>query len=95
LAFVGQDDDGYALDANEDLLTLQADPAVQIVLNGHTHRRLVRHLAELTIVNAGTLHRGREPGAVLLDLASADVSWLDLRASGPVETAHIGSLRGR
>jgi predicted phosphodiesterase len=92
LASLGPDDDGYALETNDDLHALQADPEVQIVLNGHTHRRMVRHLAGLTVVNAGTLRADREPGVVLLNVASGDVTWLDLGAGGAPEVAHLGSL---
>jgi predicted phosphodiesterase len=65
---------------------------VQIVLDGHTHQRMVRSFAGLTVVNAGTLSRRHEPGAVLVDLPSGDVSWLDLCPGRRTEQARLGSL---
>lgn len=63
--------------APAELTALQADPRLKLVLNGHTHRRMVRHFEGLTIVNAGTLHPHHDPGVVLIDLAEGEISWLD------------------
>jgi predicted phosphodiesterase len=79
MASVRPDDYGYALEVKAELHDLMADPDVSIVFNGHTHRRIVRHFRGLTIVNAGTLHRNHEPGFVVVDQDSGDVSWLSLR----------------
>ncbi|MFO0555874.1 MAG: metallophosphoesterase family protein [Polyangiaceae bacterium] len=61
-----------------ELFELQTDSALRLVLNGHSHRRMVRQVGALTIVNAGTLHREHEPGCVLIDFEDRTVIWLDL-----------------
>ena len=38
------------------------------IVGGHTHQRMVRRIGELTIINAGTLHRGQRPCCVVIDL---------------------------
>jgi predicted phosphodiesterase len=92
MAFVGADDGVRSLEDNAERSALQADPEVQIVLNGHTHQRMVRSFPGLTVVNAGTISRRNEQGAVLVDLASGDVSWLDLRPGQRTAQVSLGSL---
>jgi predicted phosphodiesterase len=92
MAFVGAEDSGASLAENEALRALQADAEVQIVFNGHTHQRMVRHFAGLTVVNAGTISRRNEQGAVLVDLASGEVTWLALQPGRPTEVTRLGSI---
>ncbi len=58
------DEQGYALSVNDELHRLARDETVDIVINGHSHRPMVRHFDGLTIVNAGTLLH-RHPSAPL------------------------------
>jgi predicted phosphodiesterase len=37
------------------------------ILNGHSHRRMVRHFGRATVINAGTLLRSHEPCFLELD----------------------------
>lgn len=91
MASVAPDDVGYAIEVNANLQDLKAEPKVRLVFNGHTHRRMVRHFAGLTIVNAGTLYRHHDPGFVLVDFDTGDVSWVSLsRAAADLEP--LGSL---
>src|SRR5882672_3313764 len=71
---VAPDDHGYALDSNDELQKLMADPKIRFVVNGHSHRVMVRHFpadpgkspaGELTILNAGTLKADHDPGFLL------------------------------
>src|SRR5688572_9745530 len=71
---VTPDDYGYALESNLELQRL-IDARVPIVLNGHTHRPMVRQFGETTIVNAGTLFRKDEPGYVVVDFGIGAVHW--------------------
>jgi predicted phosphodiesterase len=89
MAFVGAEDSG---EDNEALRELEADPAIQLVLNGHTHKPMVRRFAGLTVVNAGTISRRNEQGAVLVDLASGEVTWLALPPGRPTEVTPLGSV---
>jgi predicted phosphodiesterase len=55
MAKVGPDDFGYALETNDDLQNLLRNGYFRWVVNGHSHRRMVRAFPGLTIINAGTL----------------------------------------
>jgi predicted phosphodiesterase len=80
------------LAADAELLALLACSELRLVLNGHTHQRMVRQVNHLTIVNAGTLHPEQSPGAILLDLELGNVLWLDLGAPGSSAPALLGNL---
>jgi predicted phosphodiesterase len=67
MASVGPDDHGYALSVNLELERLRASGRHRFVVNGHTHRRMVRSFGDLTIVNAGTLESDHDPGFVVID----------------------------
>lgn len=55
MARVGPEDAGYAIEANEDLQRLIAGDTYRWVLNGHSHRPMVRRFGRLTVINAGSL----------------------------------------
>jgi predicted phosphodiesterase len=92
MASVLPDDFGYALEVKGELHDLIADPGVQIVLNGHTHRRMVRHFQGVTIINAGSLVFSQEPGIVLIDPQSGNVSWLSLQEAERNATSVLGAI---
>ena len=71
MAKVGPDDFGYALESNDDLQSLVRIGAYRWVLNGHSHRRMVRPFGRVTIINAGTLKRDRSPCCLELDFETA------------------------
>jgi putative phosphoesterase len=64
---VKPDDVGYALDSNVALQRLLASDEHRIVIAGHTHQPMLRRVGQLTLVNAGTLHREFQPCVGLLD----------------------------
>ena len=55
------DDYGYALQVIDELNTLINNREYRFVVNGHTHRRMVRQFEDLTVINAGTLYAAHEP----------------------------------
>jgi predicted phosphodiesterase len=71
MAKVGPDDFGYALDANDDLQNLLRFGGYRWILNGHSHRRMVREFNGVTLINAGTLMRRQEPCFLELDFENA------------------------
>lgn len=76
MAQVGPDDEGYALVTNDDFRALVRDPRFQLVVNGHTHKPMVRHFEGLTIVNAGTLRRdAASPGFGLIDFEANTIEF--------------------
>jgi predicted phosphodiesterase len=74
MAKVTPDDYGYALESNDELQKLIADPRIRFVVNGHSHRAMVRHFPELTVINAGTLKADNDPCSLLIDFDAGEVS---------------------
>ncbi|HMY14725.1 MAG TPA: metallophosphoesterase family protein [Polyangium sp.] len=51
--------------------------SAKFVLNGHSHKRMVRHVEDRIFINAGTLFRDHEPSFGLVDFAAGYVTtWL-------------------
>jgi len=76
MARVAGDDFGYALEANAELLEL-FDSDYELMIGGHTHRRMVRAFDELLVINAGTLFRAHEPCCATVDFAKCFVQFHD------------------
>ena len=68
---VGPDDFGYALETNDELQKVLRDPRIRMLVCGHTHRRMVRRVGPLTIINAGTLRRDEGPGFGIVDVGDS------------------------
>ena len=83
MAQVRPDDVGPALDHNTALQVLLEDRDVDIVVNGHSHRRMLRRVGRLVILNAGTLHRAYPGGFVVADLGAGQVDLYDFDDDGP------------
>jgi predicted phosphodiesterase len=64
---------GYALENLDPLWALIRGGRYRWLIGGHTHRPMVRTIEGLTIVNAGTLVSGQEPGFVIADFATGEV----------------------
>jgi putative phosphoesterase len=77
-----EDDFGYALETNDPLQDLLASQQYSFVVNGHTHRRMVRRFARLTVINAGTLFRENDPCFAVVDFAAGRVEFHDVRPDG-------------
>ena len=52
--------EGYDITANTDLQQLISERRYRFVLNGHTHKPMLRTFGPLSIINAGTLLRAAE-----------------------------------
>lgn len=55
-----------------------ADAGYTLVVAGHTHRRMVRRVGGVALVNAGTLFRRGRAGCVVLDLDAPRARFFDL-----------------
>jgi predicted phosphodiesterase len=91
---VTPDDFGYAIEANADLQRLVREGTYRWVLNGHTHRRMVRHFGGLTLINAGTLARDFDPCFLELDFAAALARVFLFRPDGQIVAGEELSLAG-
>ncbi len=67
MAKVTPDDYGYALEANMDLQGILDEDKYRYIVNGHTHKPMVRRFGRVTIINAGTLRRDQSPGFLIVD----------------------------
>ncbi len=70
-----------------ELCALLGESRYAFLLNGHTHRPMLRRFPRadagtLTVLNAGTLHRDYRPVCSVLDLAAGSVQFFDVSAAG-------------
>ena len=79
-------DHGPAITQNQALQALLREGKYRLLLAGHTHRRMVRSIDGLTVVNAGTLLQRREPCCVLLDFEAREARFFDYGAGGATVT---------
>jgi predicted phosphodiesterase len=85
MAKVGPDDTGYALESNVDLQRLIHEARYCLVVNGHTHRAMLRRFATLMILNAGTLKRDDDPCFLRVDLGGRTATILGFADEGTIE----------
>ncbi len=64
----------YSLQSNTRLNAVR-ERGYRVLVNGHSHERLVVRAGGLVIVNAGTLSHPDDPGFVLLDFAGNVLQW--------------------
>jgi len=81
MASVRPDDDCEALLANAAFVRLHRARAARFVVNGHSHRPMLRTIDGLTILNAGTLHPKHRPVCSVADFVEGEVQVYDLRGS--------------
>jgi predicted phosphodiesterase len=80
MASVRPDDDGIALHNNTALWRLIRSGAARFVVNGHSHRPMLRTIDGLTILNAGTLHPKHRPVCSIADFEAGSVQVYDVDA---------------
>jgi putative phosphoesterase len=82
MACVKPDHLRHDLERNDALKRVLASKRCDFMLNGHTHRAMVRRVRHLTIINAGTLHRNDERRALILDFVNKSTTFFDVRPTG-------------
>lgn len=80
MASVRPDDDSEALLSNAPLQHLLSVSPARIVINGHSHRPMLRTISSLTILNVGTLHPKHRPVCSIADFEAGEVQVFDLRS---------------
>lgn len=86
-------DEGYALESNEDLQNLVDRAEFRLVVNGHTHSRMVRRFGRrFWIINAGTLKGESEPGFGIVDLPSRTVTWFQFGSDESIREVRMDSI---
>jgi len=81
MASVRPDDDCEALLANAAFVKLHRARGARYVVNGHSHRPMLRTIDGLTILNAGTLHPKHRPICSVADFDQGEVQVYDLRGN--------------
>ena len=89
MAKVGPDDFGYALEANDDLQNLLRNRYFRWVINGHSHRRMVRPFPGMTIINGGTLESNHSPCFLEVDFAREVVLVFEFSVDGSIASDPI------
>jgi predicted phosphodiesterase len=64
------------------------------LVNGHSHKPMVRRFGALTVINAGTLHRRYEPSFTIADLEARSVSRYAIALDGAITLAGIDEISG-
>lgn len=94
MSAVRPDDHGLVLETNEELQRLLREPALRLVVCGHSHRRMARRIGALTIINAGTLCRDENPGFGIVDLGDrAEVTFFEHVPGGDIAAVDVVPLR--
>ncbi len=92
MAYVNPDDFGYAIESNDDLQGIIRNRRFSVMVNGHSHKKMVRKLGTLNIINAGTLKKYSNPCCVFVDLEERQVQFYNLFEDGRVEAADKHAL---
>ncbi|MFI5309464.1 MAG: metallophosphoesterase family protein [Polyangiales bacterium] len=92
LANVQPFDHGLALEQNEALQSLLRETRYRYVINGHTHRPMVRTIDSLTVINAGSLHRDYGPCCLVADFERKQVCFYDVTQDGSLGRAIESAL---
>jgi len=85
MAGVKPDHEGYDIVSNSELQQLIMERRYRFVLNGHTHRAMLRTFGPLSIVNAGTLLRENERCFTFIDFERGELVRFR-HAAGPLCT---------
>ncbi|HZS36799.1 MAG TPA: metallophosphoesterase family protein [Polyangia bacterium] len=64
----------------------------RLLVNGHSHKPMVRQFAALTVINAGTLHRDYQPGFVIVELDAREASFYRIALDGTIALDETLSL---
>ncbi len=78
MASVRPADEGVALHSNTALCELLKNRSARFVINGHSHRPMLRTIDGLTIMNAGTLHPKHRPVCSIADFEAGHVQVFDV-----------------
>lgn len=89
LGKVNPDDPAQLVDANKDLQVLLASTRYRWVINGHSHRRMVRGFPGLTLINAGTLKREHAPCFLEIDFRRELVQAFEFDRHGSIGEAPV------
>jgi predicted phosphodiesterase len=70
---INPDDYGYAIEVNDDLQKLIVERKYEAVINGHSHKKMMRDFNGLVVINAGSLVG--QPGFLVVDFKKREVEF--------------------
>jgi predicted phosphodiesterase len=85
------DSQGYELESNLMLSKVLNAKEYRFVINGHTHKPMVRRIQGLTIINGGSLCRQERPVCSVMNFAEGSIQYFDVNSDG-VERAEQVAL---
>ena len=74
---ISEHDYGYALESNDELQEVVLSHNYQFMINGHTHRRMLRKFNDLIVINTGTLLQAHDLTISILDMTLEQVHFFD------------------
>ncbi len=89
MARLTPDDYGYALEANVELQKIISDNRYSFVINGHTHKRMVRDIGNCKFINAGSLISSNDPCFSYADFQENFIEFIFLEADGNISGTEI------
>ncbi len=71
-------DEGYAIEANDDLQNLLNEHKYKFVIGGHTHKKMVRKFNDMFFINAGTLKQEKDPCFLTIDFIEEHLQFYQI-----------------
>ena len=82
---INEDDFGYALEVNEELQRFIRFDTARVMVNGHSHRQMVRRFGDKLLINAGTVLREGERCVSTADFSRRIVTFYQFVDGEPTE----------
>lgn len=89
---VDPDDYGYAIESNFGLQKIIKSGKYRYILNGHSHKKMVKPVESLTIINAGTLLHEHNPCFATIDAAFQRITYYSLEHTDIQRDAEISLI---
>ena len=80
------DDARYPIDDITELQTVLLGHHYRFMVGGHMHRRMVRRIEHLIVINAGTLLRGHDPCCAVADFARGWIQFYEIMDGKTIES---------
>ncbi len=71
---INPDDYGYAIESNDDLHNIIKSKDYKFIINGHSHKKMIKKVSNIVIINAGSLKH--DPGFIIADFLYKSVTFL-------------------
>lgn len=93
LGMVSPLDYGYALNSNTSLQDYLKGSYPSIMINGHSHKKMVRKIQNKLIISTGTLYREQNPCISIMDFDSKEAYFYDFVGDQLINEPTVISFR--